>query len=242
MIGPAPKQINRPVSAFIRVSNYSVAAGATNSDVTTAIASVLTTAGEGGTSVPLQVLTTSNRMGLITAQPDNRVEISHYTKKSRIAADTLGTEVYARLTESAGIYRLYYYFTNVTYGSESTYTFPATTAIDFDVPYRYTFEKLPSDGIIRVKTRSVDDDADPALQRQYTELRTPFGVNQIAALTKTPDDNTNVKLCVNTATYHTLGTNPAFTVSGKNITWSSTNAGFDLTTTDLVVVEYTSIE
>lgn len=242
MIGPANKQINKQVSAFVRATNFSVAAGANNSDVTVAIASVLSTAGDGNTAVPLQALTTSNKIGVVVSAPDNRVEISHFTKKNKIAADSVGSEVYGRLTEYQGIFRLYYYWINPLYSNEATYTFPATTAIDFDFAYRYSFDKLPSDGIIRVSTRTIDDDADPALQRQYSELRTPFGASQMSALTKTPDDISNVKLHVNTATYHTLGTNPAFTVSGKNITWSSVNAGFDLTATDLVIVEYTSIE
>ena len=137
MIGPANKQINKQVSALVRVTNFSVAAGANNSDVTTAIASVLTSAGDGGTAVPLQALTTSNKIGVITSSPDNRVDISHYTKKNRIAADSIGSEVYARLTEYQGIFKLNYYWINPLYSNEAVYTFPATTPIDFDFPYRY---------------------------------------------------------------------------------------------------------
>ena len=92
------KQISKLLAAQIRVAGF--AASGSSNVVTTPITSALSTAGDGGISVPLQV-SASSGLGVVTAAPNNRIEIYDATSKAKISS--AGFEVYGRLTEAAGV-------------------------------------------------------------------------------------------------------------------------------------------
>lgn len=75
--------------------------------------------------------------------------------------------------------------------------------------------------------------------RIFTELLTA-GTNTLSNLTFTPDFSYNIELSVNGKRESTL-TN-SFSVSGKVLTWSSTNAGYDIDSTYEIIARYTTLE
>lgn len=227
------KQINKQLAAYVRVSGFS--ASGTSDPVTTDITTVLSTAGEGAVSVPLQVADTTN-IGVITTG-NNRVEIYDATTKLKLQDG--GNEIYGRLTESSNVYTLSY-FTLVA-GVETAYSF-ATTVIDFEFAYKFDFNRLPFASIINVKTRNVSDDPSNSGTGGLgiVEVLTVTAPNTLANLTKTP--NGGVILFVNGQGITSADSPAAFTRSGKELTWSATNAGYALATTDLVVANYSSYE
>jgi hypothetical protein len=77
------------------------------------------------------------------------------------------------------------------------------------------------------------------IARTFTELLTA-GTNTLSNLTFTPDFSYNVRLSVNGKGESTL-TN-SFSVSGKVLTWSSVNAGYDIDSTYEIVATYTTLE
>ena len=67
------KQINRPQSASVRINGY--AASGNSGAFTSAISTALSTAGEGGVSMPVQVLGGSNPIGVIVTGTNNLAKI-----------------------------------------------------------------------------------------------------------------------------------------------------------------------
>jgi hypothetical protein len=235
-MGVQAKQIDKILSAPIRVSAFS-ATGA-SSTVTTPITTALSTAGNGGVSVPVQVSSSISVIGIITASPYNRVEIYNATTKDKIK-DSNGDEVFGRITEAGGVYTLTYY-TLPDSGTETSYSAFSSTSIDFEFNYRFDFDRFPADGAIAITSRNVSQD--PASGGgTYTEKLTVTGQNAIANLAKTPATSASVILYVWGVAYDTF-TTAHFSVSGKTITWSPSNAGFNIETTDRVVARYTTNE
>jgi hypothetical protein len=232
----AAKQIRRTLSASARVSGVSVSGN--SAVVTTQITTTLSTAGDGGVSVPVQALGGSNTIGVIVTSPNNRCEIYNGTTKEKIAG--AGSEVYARLAESSGTYTLSF-FTLVA-GTETAHTFASATPIDFEFNYRFDFARFPADGIVGIKSRNVADDAS-SNGSVITESLTVTALNVISSLSKTPDKSSNVLLIINRVCYTPLGGAAApFSLAGKDITWNAANAGFSLETTDIAQVRYTTNE
>lgn len=228
-----PKQITKFLSGYVRVSAFS-ATGA-SSTVTTPVTTALSTAGEGGVSVPLQVFS-STQSGVVTTGANNRVEIYDATNKLKIK-DGSGNEVYGRLTQSAGVYTLTYYILST--GTETAYTAFSSTSIDFEFAYQFDFLTLPSAFAIGVKSRNVSDDPAGAAGG-FTPSEEAIAVtatNTLAALSFTPLASSLV-LIVNGKTEHCLDSPAPFTFSGTSITWSAANAGYALATTDKVVAVY----
>lgn len=232
------KQIEKVQAAPLRVSALTVASSATSTTVTTAITSVLSTAGDGGVSVPLQA-SSSGGLGVITTGANNRCEIYDATSKDKILAAN-GEEVYGRLTESAGVYTLTY-FTLPNTGTETSYTFPSGTSIDFEFGYRFDFARLPVDALISMSTRNISDDPSGTGTgaAMFAEQVTVTATNTLAALTKTPTSASVLELLVNGASQDSF---VDFSLSGKTITWNAGAAGFALATTDRVVARYPSLE
>jgi len=231
------KQIEKNLSASIQIAGFS-AAGA-DDVVTSAITTALSTAGNGGVSVPLQVSSNIDTIGVITASPNNRVEIWDNTTKDKIV-DSSGEEVYGRITESGGVYTLTYYSLNASTGVETAYSFGNTTSIDFEFNYRFDFARFPTDAPIAVGARNVTQDPGGS-GKVYTEKLNVTAQNTIADLAKTPTATSNVMLYINGVVYDTFAT-ASFSVSGKAITWSAANSGFNVETTDRVVAKYTTNE
>jgi len=227
------KQVSRLFQSYIRVSGFT-AAGA-DDVVTTAITTALSTAGDGGVSVPLQVFSAS-QVGVVTTGANNRIEIYNATTKAKILT-TGGNEVYGRLTESSNVYTLTYY--ELASGVETAYTF-ASTSIDFEFVYQFDFYRVPAAFAIGVTTRNISQDPASSGGSVFREPITVTGTNTLNNLTKTPI--TSVALVVNGLTESTVDGTPAFSVLNKVITWSASNAGYSLATTDKVTAVYSTNE
>lgn len=237
-MGIQAKQIDRIQAAFVRVSGFT--ASGTSSTVTTAISTALSTAGDGGVSVPVQI-STSSGLGIITTGANNRVEIYNAATKDKIASST-GEEVYGRITESSGVYTLTYYSNES--GTETSYSF-TSTSIDFEFPYRFDFHRLPTDAGISVASRNISNDPSGSSGSAYSEALTVTGTNTISNTTKRPNSADTFKLFVNGVEYDTFGGGSArvsVNISTKAVTWSSSNAGFSIETTDRVIAEYFTYE
>lgn len=220
-------------------------ASSSSNNVTAAITTVLSTAGRGGVSVPLQVAATAESIGLVTAAADNRVEIWRTSDGAKIAAS--GNEVYGRLTEAGGVYTLSY-FTSVG-GTETVYTFPSATSIDFYFSYRYDLARIPTNFATRLVARNVSQDpagtGSGSSAQWFPEKRNVTALNTIDALTKTPTSATNVFLIVNGKTENAFGGgSAAFSVnlSTKAITWNAANAQYALQTGMDVIAFYLTAE
>jgi hypothetical protein len=77
------------------------------------------------------------------------------------------------------------------------------------------------------------------IARTYTELLTA-GTNTISNLTFTPDFAYNVQLFINGKSESPLDN--SFSVSGKAITWSVSNSGYEIDSTNVIVARYTTYE
>lgn len=229
------KQITKILQAFVRISAY--AATGANDTITTPITTALSTAGNGGVSVPLQVSSGNTVIGVVTASNFNRVQIFNSDTKLAMA-DENGNEIYGRLTESGGVYTLTYYVNDA--GTETGYTFGSSTDIDFEFIYRFDFDRLPDSAVTSNKQRNVSDDpASIGGSDWFNEPITVTSTNTLDDLTHTPDTNTNIFLIVNGITVNAFGGgSAAFSVSGTSLTWSASNAGYALHTTDNVIAFY----
>lgn len=224
------RQLDFPIVAPIGISGFT--AVGTSSVVTSVITTALSTAGDGGVSVPLQA-SSNNSVGVVTTGTTNRVEIVSASTKERLI-DASGNEVYGRLTESGGIYTLSYY--SLISGTETAYTMPSTS-IDFYFNYCFDAYRLPADFAVRLPTKIISDDPSNQGGKEFIERLTVTALNTVSNLTKTPISG-SLKLIVYGVT-HTLVDSPTpFSVSGKAITWNANNAGYSLETVDNVVACY----
>lgn len=233
------KQIEKLIQGFARISGLSAVGATLSTIITTPLTTVLGTAGKNGGAVPLQVATTTTE-GVITSGQGNRAEVYDATTKEKIfnqVGPNSGEEVYARITEAAGVYTAeYYYLANGT-GVETAYTFPATLSIDIEFIYQFTFTHLPADFAVSVKYRNVADDAKSA-GFTYQEQLTVTALNTVSALSFSPVDPAQVRLTVNGQTLYAV---IHFTVTGLAISFSGpqlTAIGYSIDTTDTVFAEY----
>jgi hypothetical protein len=226
------------LSAAVQIAGVSVSGGSAN--ISAAIGTALSTAGDGGTSVPTQTLGGSNKVGVIVATPHNRCEIADNATGEKFASET-GAEVFGRLTAAGATYTLNLY-TNEN-GVETAYSFAAATTIKIEFNYRFHISKLPADALIATRSRNIADD--PAVSgdgQKFTESLTVTALNVVSDLAKTPTDPDDVTLTINDLVYKPVGTAPAFSIVGKSIIWGSANAGFDLEIDDEVFADYCTKE
>jgi hypothetical protein len=231
------KQSIKFMSAPVRMNGISVSGS--SADISTAIATALSTAGDGGVSVPTQVLGGTNKIGVLTTAPSNRCKIYAALSDGEIVAND--ERVYGRLTESGGVYTIAFYrFTNA--GVETAYSFASATNIDIEFNYRFDWHRLPADAIIAIESRDIAQDSSGSGQKVFRERLTIATQNVIPDLTKTPDQNYNVTFIINGLVYSSIGGSAPFSISGKTATWSVANAGFNLDTTDRIDASYTTLE
>lgn len=231
-----PKQIKKLFAAPIRVSGLVVSMNAASTVITSQVTTALLTAGYDSQAVPL-IFTTSETTPGVIKTINNRVEIYVSTTGAKI--EYSGYEVYGRLTESAGVITLTYYY--LVGGVETSYSFPSATTIDFEFNYRFEFKDLPTDSIIAIKQRHVQDDVANTGGKIKVEKLTVSSLNNISALSITPVAGKNVRLIVNGYPLDSISTSPAFTVVGTAITWNASNADWDVETTDEVIAEYLTL-
>lgn len=235
------KQISKVIAAPVRCNNF--AALGADDTATTALTTALSTAGDLSASVPLQVSINTAGVGVIVTQPNNRVEIWDSTSKDKIT-NSAGDEVYGRISESAGVYTLFYHTLPNT-GVEAAHSFPASRNIDFEFNYRFDFRRFPGDGIIGVSTRNVAQDAALWSGNLQIEQLTVTATNAIAALSRVPTAAETVVLHINGVTYDAIGgasADFAVNLTTRAITWSVANAGFNVETDDRVIAQYITRE
>ncbi len=236
VLGIQRKQIDWIQSAPVVGLGLSVTGESTN--VSTPIATLLNTAGRGGVAVPTQVSTSDSVFGLIVTGANNRVTLRNATTKDPIRNGE--EEVYARLTNSGAVYT-FTYFSNVN-GTETAYSFATATTIDFVIAYRFDADRFPTDALISAQAMLLNPDVvGTGGATFYPEALAITTINTIPALTKTPTSASVLHLTVNGIVYWTMTPNPAFSVSGKNITWIPANA-YTLAVGSDVVAAYTTNE
>lgn len=230
------KQILRILSATIKVAGVSITSGNSSKDVTSALTTVLTTAGDNNTSIPLQISSGSASPGVIVTSGINRNELFDNTTKEKLSS-VAGNEIYGRLTFATSVYTLSFYYLDGA-GAEQPYTFTSNTTIDFDFNYRYEFHQLPADALVFQMSRNISSDPKVSGILPKTEVLTVTATNTLSAISIAPNLSNPVYLSVNGQQIDRLGGSPAFTVSGVTVTWNQTNAGWPLETTDRVVIAY----
>ncbi len=226
------KQVQKLLQAWVGIAGFSTAGG-TSDTITSALTTALNTAGNGGVSVPLQVGSSSTE-GVNTSAGFNVTNVFLGTTGLRLT-DGTGNDVYGKITNTGSTWTLSYF--SAPGGTETAYTMAAATSINFEVPYVFTFDHLPYTAIVALVDRHIAPDLATFGFRLFSEALTVTAANTVSNLTNTAT-STLQQLVVNGIVYTSLGSSPPFTVSGKAITWSASNAGFALATTDDVKAVY----
>ena len=225
------KQINKVISAPIKIVGISVLGGVNFTLVTSAITSVLATAGNGGVTVPAQIAADQYSVGIVTTSPNNKSEIFDNVLKTPIV-DLNGNEVYGRIVASGSDFNLNYY--SLISGTETAYVTQSAYTLDFDFVYRFDFNTLPADFAVASITRNVNLDPKGQNSTPIVEAVAVLGTNSLSTLANIPVSPTKTILVVNGHEEYYLGASPSFTISGATITWNASNAGYSVETTDKV--------
>lgn len=233
------KQIEKILAGSIEIANFpSLAASSANA--TSVITTALSTAGDGGVAVPLQPSTGGGVQGVVTSGDTNIALVLDNASKTPIDATGQNNEVYARMTEVAGVYTIsYFYLDNA--GVETAHTFSSSTPIDFIFNYRYTFTNFPSDAVVSVQSTQINQDPKTVGTKIQQEQLTVTATNTLSALTQTPTAAIELKLLINGVWYHSGGGQPVG-LSGNIPTWTpgafDPQDAFDIVTNDEVYAYY----
>lgn len=215
---------------------FTIASGTGNStNVTTALSTRLNTAGDGGVSVPVQIVTTD--IGVVTSGA-NVCKV--FLSNGEAIYDVNGNRVYGRVTFASTTYTVSYFV--LVNGTETAYTFGATTNLLIGVPYAFDLYRYPRDANTNNPIEDTLQIGGGTPQKLFNEKLNVTSLNTVSNLTKLPISNVQVKLYVNGQAQTTYDN--SFTVVDKAVTWlpGTNNAKFDLKTTDLVVAEYSTLE
>lgn len=227
----AAKQVYKVLGASVGVAGFAVGTAWVSIDVTTPLTTALWTAWVNGGSVAVQVAANDTTPGIKTG---DIVEIYDSATGEKIN-DGNGNEVYGRITEAAGVYTLSFY--SLVAGTETAYNMPTST-LDFIFTYQFDFVDYPTNGALSIKSKKVQDDIKGGA-KSFTETLTVTAIDTVSNTTKTVSDVTKALLFVNGQMLFSGDTAPAFSITtGWVITWNATNAGFNLETTDEVVIQY----
>lgn len=241
------KQLGGNKAEHLGAINFAFPAAPT-ATVTTAISTVLATAGENDLGVAVQladvVSSTVLDPGLVVSGAGSKNLCHVWTNGTGLKLkDAFDNEVYGRLTDAAGVRTLSLY--SYISGVETAFTPAAPVNIDFFFPYRIPWALFPTDVALGRPASTVQDDPSATITRQENvrERLLIVAPNTIPNLTETPDVVSNVFLIINKQTYDTFGGVgvAAFSVAGNVVTWNPTNteAGFNLNPGDWVIADYT---
>lgn len=223
-------QISYSLAAPILVSGISVVGSSTN--VTSTLTTVCNTAGRGGVAVPFRVSTGYTEMGFITSGTSSQVSIQYDSTKGEVQ-DANGNQVYGRLSQAAGVYTLSYY-SNVN-GTETSYSFALSTAIDFTANYVFDLYRFPYDALIAMRNVLVDQ-IKYQISTPIREQLTITSNNTVPNLSYTPIAGVN--FIVQGVSNPTTDANSGFSVSGTTVTFNATTAGWTLQSGWVVVATY----
>jgi len=224
------KQINKLLAGWVPLSNQTVSS-ANSLNVTSALTTALSTAGNNSTSVPLNANGSSTAEGVITSSSTNEVPIYAYPAGTPISI--AGAQVYGLITQSGGVYTVSFY--TLVSGTQTAATL--NQAINLLIPYSFTFSDLPYTALLQ------QSDSNPGASAGGSKVYNDIGVtctatNTISNLTKTPADPNSVTLYVNG---QALSAGNSFSVSGQSVTLSSGQIsfnGYNITTTDNIFATY----
>ncbi len=206
--------------------------------VTTELTTAALTAGNNGTAVDNVPSTAFDVAGWSVSAPQNYVYLSDDTNLDAIP-DANDKDVFARITESAGVYTIRYL--SLVAGVEVPYAFTAAETIIFTTFYNNEFDDLPYDMMTRIpNVRLLEDPAGGGVSSfAEGESNTVTGDDTFSALANTPLAGAKVTLIINSETYVE---DLHFTRSGTALTWTFTkgspNFGFTVKTTDDVSAYY----
>lgn len=213
---------------------FTITSGAANNtNVTTALTTRLNTAGDGGVSVPVQAATTD--IGVVTGT-GNACKV--FQSNGEALYDGNGNRVYARITFASTVYTVSYFV--LINGTETAYTFTNSTNLLIGVPYAFDLFRYPRDAVTNTPVEDTIQIGGTVPEKVFSERLNVTSLNTISNLTKNPTNNALVKLIINGQVQTTYDN--SFAVSSRAIAWSSTNARFDVRTTDLVVAEYSTLD
>lgn len=221
------------------VYGMGLSAVGSSTDVSSAIATILNTAGNGGVATAYQVSTGITVEGVIATAPLNRVQLRNATTLDPIRNGA--EEIYGRITAAGAVYTLSY-FSNEN-GAETAYSFAVSTTINFLFAYRFSNEKYPADALISAGAVLLNpDDKGQVVARPIMEAKTIATINTIPDLIKTPSDATLVSLIVNGVTHTTLTPVPVFSIAAKTVTWNPSAGVGALPVGSDVVARYYTLE
>ena len=216
------KQVSKFLAAWVALSNQTVSS-ANSLAVTSALTTALATAGNNGTSVPLNQNGAYNAEGVICGST-SIVPVYAYPSGSII--EIAGNQVYGVITYAASVYTVSFY---TLVGGVQTAAI-LNQAVNLLIPYSFSFNDLPYTAILQIP------DSDPGAPGSggtfyYDAGVTVTGTNTLSNLTKSPVSGTSVVLAVNG---QVMCNGTDFTVSGQALTWVAGTAGYSLATTDVI--------
>jgi len=147
------KQIKRLLVGGIVLGNVSFSTGDTSKDITNALTTALTSAGDWGVSVPLQVSNDINTQWVVT---DKKVVVLDTKTKNDLVIS--GQRVYWVLSESGGTYTVDLKYLDNDW-NEQTATLEADQDLDLVTEYRFEFDKLPNDFATSLRFKAVEADS-----------------------------------------------------------------------------------
>jgi len=228
----AAKQIQKFLAGTVGIAGLSTIGG-TSDTITTALTTALSSAGNGGVSVPLQV-GSSTQEGVDVATGFNLAKI-FASATGKNYTDVGGNDVYGKVSVAGSVWTISYF--SAPGGAEAAFAMPASASIAFDVPYIFSFADLPLRALTGATERHVAPDLAAYGFRSQADALTVTAANVLSALSQTYAGSFFM-LIVNGMVYTPYGSNPPFSVAGSTITWNSSNAGFALATSDDVKAVY----
>lgn len=208
-------------AGLVALSGFASAGGASD-NVSTALATLLSTCTRQGAALPAQsaVLTSgSEAEGVITSTPLNKVAIRGANDQHIVDAN--GNDVYGRITLAGAVWTVTYY--SMAGGTETAYTgIAAGTALTMLMPCLFQLFHYPYSADLMVEDLSVDSELGLVGKRPFAANLAITTANTVPNLPQAAVGE--VHLVINGINYSSLDTNPAFIVSGNAVTWSAANS------------------
>ncbi len=239
------KTIHRPLITFVMLEDqFKSAPGGNFTMLRSVLDPLLSTAGRNGVAVPNLPSPDIDSEGVVTDTENNRVLVFESGSQNVPSDPATGKEIYARIipTAKGGANYLIIFYILDDQGNEVNYQMPSGT-FDYFIPYRFSFEHLPDDAIIRVKSRRSNDDPQSSGQggREVMQIITVAAENAPGDLLFSPIPNSDVWAQISGFEIDSVGSSP-LQVAGKNLGWDTSTANFDLEQGDRMIVHYETYE
>ena len=224
------KQVSKNIAAWVGMKNLTVSSSA-SLNITTALTTILATAGNGGVSVPVTPGGNYQTEGIITGSTAAVLVYSNTTGQPIIVS---GEEVYGIITYSSSVYTVSFY----TFEGGVQTSVTINQAVDLFIPYCFTFEHLPFDALLSVQTVEPGGGSAGGGGTAINDYVTATGTDTFPNLTQLPLHPASVLLFVNGQCL-TAGVN--FTATGQVISIGAGQAaatGYHITPSDTCFFRY----